>query len=400
MKPRAPVRLSIRRSGTATLRQTSRHVVPHSAGQQNRAPATGDDNQRDIPGRGTSPAQGASKKSEAQTPRRLPQKVLAVRKIPPFWRRVDDNAPVTPEKLRVWRLVCSALRIPYRQIGSGLVVPVLYEQVARNHFTAVAAEGRRIPPPTPIVRKNIPQALLLLGLLLVWFQITRSWGAASEWNSAGALYVWDTLHNGQWYRVFTALTLHGDGQHLFNNLAFGAPFFVLLCRRAGLGPAALLTVLAGGLGNVGNVVYRLLSNATGHVSLGFSTALFGIVGALTGLMAMAEILHAVRIRRLARQAQLSPNTDPHVESHTGPGLRRAFVFMAVGVAVLALLGSDPSATTDYAAHVCGLAAGLLCGAGYGLVQQQMTRRLEWLAGGIAAGILVASWGVGLRAIQP
>lgn len=388
-------------------------MVPEPMVQEQHASASGASTQTNstqsrVWSRGLGPELGDFQPQGGHDPHKLwvaPKKVLFIRKLPPFWRRVDDNSPATPEKIRLWRLVCSALRIPYRQVGNGLVVPAFYEKTARSHFTAVAAEGHRILPPSPVLRHNIPHALLLLSLLLLWFLVTRHWGTVAEWNNAGALRVWDTIHNGQWYRVFTALTLHSDGQHLFSNLLFGAPFFVLLCRRAGLGPAALLTVLSGGLGNVGNVMYRVFSNSQGHVSMGFSTALFGIAGALTGFMAVGEILHALRGHQLARQSPAAAE-PPHRQSMglgsgMGAGLRRAFVFMAAGVAVLALLGSDPAATTDYAAHIFGLLAGLLCGGIYGfwgfrgILQERMATHRECLAGGLAALILIVSWLLGL-----
>lgn len=319
-----------------------------------------------------------------------------MRRVPSFWRIVDDriptdgsagdSSPASAEKIHLWRLICAALRIPFKQTNSGLQVPVMFEEAARRHFQAVAAEGNR-PAPSPLpVRQNIPVALGLMALLFLWFGITRQWWVAwplipvTEWNRLGALDVWEVAR-GEWYRVFTALTLHGDGGHLFNNLLFGTPFFVLLCRRVGTGPAALLAVLSGGLGNLGNTLYRHLSHSPAHVSLGFSTALFGIVGALTGLMATSELIHALRQYR----------TTSGLAPRLGPGLRRAFVFLAVGVAVLAMLGSDPSAKTDYAAHVFGLIGGLLCGSAYRLTQSRFSPFLEPFLGFLAAFILIYSW---------
>lgn len=341
----------------------------------------------------STPARSTKEANAAYVPHRQPRRtrprpktVYAVRKIPPFWRPVDDNAPTTPEKLRLWLLVCSALRIPYRQSGGSLQVPMMFEDAARRHFIDVAAENRVPPPPPPPVRHNIPAALAVLSLLFFWFAITRQWWiswpalSVAEWSRIGALDVWQFVR-GEWYRAFTALTLHSDGSHLFNNLLFGAPFFLLLCRRAGTGPAALLAVLSGGLGNAGNALYRLLSHSPTHLSLGFSTALFGIAGALSAIMAVAELRHAFATRRAASDAR----------HRLGPGLRRAFVFLAVSVAVLALLGSDPSERTDYAAHIFGLLGGLTCGSAYGLVAPRVTPFAERLMGCSAFIIVLTTW---------
>lgn len=331
------------------------------------------------------------------------------RRLPAFWRGVDDGLGTgddhtgaersgnvrgdghgaRSERLRLWKLICTALRIPSRQVGGRLMVPAMYETMARKHLAAVAREGRVPPPPPPPVRHNIPFALLALAGLIVWFAITRELSltgiSAFRWNDLGALDVWQTLQ-GQWYRVFTALTLHSGSDHLLGNVLFGSPFFVLLCRRVGTGPGMALAVLSGGLGNLGNALYRLYAHTPTFVSLGFSTALFGIVGALSGIMAMGEVVHALRIRHAASPRQLFL------------GLRRALVLMAAGVAVLAMLGSDPSARTDYAAHVFGLLAGLVCGGSYALIlaHRPLPAKAEHALGAAAVGVLAVSWYCALR----
>ncbi|MEI3479606.1 MAG: hypothetical protein V8Q84_11555 [Bilophila sp.] len=68
----------------------------------------------------------------------------------------------------------------------------------------------------------------------------------------------------------TALALHADSQHLFGNMLFGAPFLILVCRRAG-SPRPLPDAAGRGARRVCNALYR----PYGHVSLGFSTALSG-----------------------------------------------------------------------------------------------------------------------------
>ncbi len=287
--------------------------------------------------------------------------------IPAGWRRIDDGTIPSPEDLQrfgplvihrrnldLWTLVCSALRIPWKLGGSGLerglYVPEAYEQTARQHLEEVAAEGRFVQsPPHPPARRNIHWAMLTLFSLVVWFGVVDRWWTggigwpASRWVELGALDTWRTLH-GEPYRALTALTLHADAEHLFANILFGSPFFVLLCRRTGVGPATALTLLAGTLGNLANALYR----QGGHVSLGFSTALFGVVGVYAALMAADEVQHALRYRTVAPRLLFR-------------GLRRALVFLGAGVAVLAMLGADPSAKTDYAAHIFGLLAGILTG---------------------------------------
>ena len=80
------------------------------------------------------------------------------------------------------------------------------------------------------------------------------------------------------------------------------------------------------------------------VSIGFSTALFAAVGALSGLMSL-------RSRALA--------VPP----------------LAAGAALLAMLGTEGE-NTDYMAHICGLA----CGTGLGLLLGLILRRFPSSAG--------------------
>ena len=305
---------------------------------------------------------------EVQSTSFTPDSIQAVPEgIPQGWRRVDDGTTPTPEELQrfgpvailrrnldLWTLVCSALRIPWKLGGSGLerglYVPEAYEHITRRHLAEVAAEGRFTQaPPHPPARRNIHWAMLVLFSLVFWFGVVDRWwtnGAgwpASRWIELGALDTWRTLH-GEPYRALTALTLHTDVEHLFANILFGSPFFVLLCRRTGVGPAAALTLLAGTLGNLANAFYR----QAGHVSLGFSTALFGVVGLYAAIMAADETLHALHYRSVAPRLLFR-------------GIRRALIFLGAGVAVLAMLGADPSAKTDYAAHIFGLLAGILTG---------------------------------------
>ena len=326
--------------------------------------------------------------------------------IPPGWQRVDDGTAPSQEDLQrfgaaglhrrrldLWVLVCSALRIPWKLGGSGLerslYVPEAYEHAARQHLAEVAAEGRFAQaPPHPPARRNIHWAVLTLFILVVWFGVVDRWwtgGAGwppSRWIELGALDTWRTLH-GEPYRALTALTLHADVEHLFANILFGSPFFILLCRRTGVGPAVALTLLAGTLGNLANALYR----QSGHVSLGFSTSLFGVVGLYAALMAADEILHALHYRTVAPRLLLR-------------GLRRALIFLGAGVAVLAMLGADPSAKTDYAAHIFGLLAGVLTGLTARLLRAILpapSRRGEMALG---LGALLAMAGAWLWAVLP
>jgi membrane associated rhomboid family serine protease len=300
------------------------------------------------------------------------------RNIPPFWRRVDaglsplfaaDGQDGPQGVLRLQRLVLAARRIPHLESAEGrLYVPVLHEKWARAELVAYARENR---PPQPIlpppVYRNAPWMLIGLAGLVVWHGLVAGWRGtgspvAGSWKDLGSLDVFRTAHLGEWRRCLTALTLHADVVHLSANVLFGAVFLVMLGRRIGAGPAWLLALAAGGFGNVCNALYRPLS----HNSLGFSTALFGVVGILAALSAVRAA-----------------------------GTRRVILPLAAGVGILASIGAgDMEGRVDYGAHIFGLLAGIVLGAVYGKLPWRPEPPLLWRAacGLCAVGLLFAAWG--------
>ena len=308
---------------------------------------------------------------------------------PLYWRMVDDGAaPLPPPHLfDLWITALASRGIPYRTAGRGtkmrLYVPVLLERLARAELEAMRAESRKprpIPAPIP-THDNAHWVLTFLLLLALWHGVRVHWGFlpdlpgaprldAEAWVQKGALDVFRTRALGEWYRTVTALTLHADSQHLFGNMLFGAPFLILVCRRAGLGLGLFLTLLAGAFGNVCNALYR----PYGHVSLGFSTALFGTVGVLSGLMAL--------------QGWGKTRDETNALSW-----RRGILLLAAGTGVLAMLGTDGN-RTDYAAHLFGLLSGFSVGGVAGWLLRRTgepSRRAQAGFGVLSGAILWLCW---------
>lgn len=281
--------------------------------------------------------------------------------VPRFWRMIDDGekrpALPPPHLFDLWITILASRSIPYLLAGRGnklrLYVPALLERQARSELEAVLAESRRprpvyIEPPT---HDNAHWVLALLLLLILWHGVRMHWGFLAhlpglpdlppeEWSRLGSLDVFRVRIFGEWYRCVTALTLHADSQHLFGNVLFGAPFLILLCRRVGLGLGIFLILLAGTFGNALNALYR----PAGHISLGFSTALFGTVGVLSGFMALQ-------------------GWGTRAQSDTGKlSWRRGILLLAAGTGILAMLGTEGD-NTDYAAHLFGLLSGFAVGGG-------------------------------------
>ena len=82
---------------------------------------------------------------------------------------------------------------------------------------------------------------------------------------------------GQWWRAWTALTLHMDGPHLAANLAAGVWFGYLAGRQMGVGTAWFLTVTGAALANL----LEGLFGPPEHLSVGASTAVFACLGAMS-----------------------------------------------------------------------------------------------------------------------
>lgn len=295
-----------------------------------------------------------------------------VRRVPPFWRPLHRSLTggKKPDEQRVngWLLVLSAKKIPHLFFPSGtaprLYVPPLREGVALHEIRAFEAE-RPTPLFVPPVRDNAAGVVSFLALLFIWHGLRFHWFLPSlpeppfpadpaAWSALFGLDMAKARDGHEWWRAFTALTLHSDDPHLFSNLGFGFLFLAALCRRAGLGLGLLLTLLAGFLGNVCNALTWEYTKAAVYapratiISLGFSTALFGALGAVCGLNAADLFGHHRRFAHLRRSGG----------GMVGALARRLLMPLAAGLALLGILGGGGEARTDYAAHIWGFCAGL------------------------------------------
>lgn len=136
--------------------------------------------------------------------------------------------------------------------------------------------------------------------------------------------------SGEWWRAFTAVTLHADLGHLGANLTIGLVFWGLAMGRYGPGTALLSAFLAGVFGNLAGVIVY----GTPHLSLGAS----GMVMGGLGIVAVQIVPSAWRSPLAARII---------VPSISG------------GVLLMVLLGFSPE--SDVIAHVGGFIGGLVLG---------------------------------------
>jgi len=183
------------------------------------------------------------------------------------------------ERLLVLTAVGVAAEVVHADSEFLLQVPGLDAPYAIRHLLQYEAENRAPPPPPPPPRVY-PHAwvgCVLYVAVLIGVAAALSGGLVRL--DAFDLGVLDAqrVQAGQWWRAWTALTLHLDGPHLAANLCAGVWFGYLAARQMGAGTAWLLTVTGAALAN-------LLEGLLGppeHQAVGASTAVFAALGAMS-----------------------------------------------------------------------------------------------------------------------
>ena len=175
------------------------------------------------------------------------------------------------------------------------------------------------------------------------------------------------VQSGQWWRLFTAVTLHENLPHLLSNATVGFLLLGLAMARYGPGVALLAAYLAGVAGNWASVVIY----PEPHFSLGASGMVTGALGLLT-----------VQSFALRRKLPLAAKVLPRA--------------VAAGVLVLVLIGFSPG--SDMLAHVGGFIAGAILGLGLAWARPVTLQRhaLNITAGLILATLVLGTWSFACR----
>ena len=158
-------------------------------------------------------------------------------------------------------LVLTSLDIPHELMQTAelclLVVPGAFAEKARFEIWQYEEENRRdvrtAPVVQPVYQDPIPGVVAYITIicLVAWMAGAGAFGF--NWLYAGRI---DgvLIRDGEWWRAFTALTLHSGLKHLISNVGFGALFGFLAGRVAGSGVAWLGIVLASGAANIANTI--------------------------------------------------------------------------------------------------------------------------------------------------
>ena len=271
-------------------------------------------------------------------------------------------------------LVLDAKGIAYDRVESGgvwvLLVAPTAAGVAHDELMRYAAERipRREVPATVVpfdgsaMGAAVYAAVLILVAYCAGIQLFDV-----DWFDAGALQSGPGAA-AEWWRAFTALTLHLDEEHLLGNLLFGVGVGMLAGRMFGPGFAWLSILLAGAAGNA----IDMWVSPPWHRAAGASTAVFAGLGLLAGF-GWGQRLN-LRDRRLYRWAPL-----------------------IAGVCLLALLGAG-NEHVDVLGHLLGFLAGTALGWTFARAGLPRARgaAFQMATGSIALLLLCSAWLLALR----
>lgn len=245
------------------------------------------------------------------------------------------------------------------------------QALALHHLWQYEKE-RGAPRPVEPEAQLHPQAWLgsvFFALLLLILPLAESEG----WPrfDLRAIGVMDPvlIRDGEWWRAWTALSLHWDAPHLLGNLLGGCLLGYSAAQIWGNARAWALILLSAGAAN-------LLEAAMGsapYVSAGASTAVFAALG----------LIAAWSWRTRRRYAH---------------NWRRRLVPLVAGIAVLAMLGageSDPMSegNTNVLSHALGFAMGALTGIAVAseIGGRWLAAMPSWMVAIVAVGQVPIAW---------
>jgi len=259
------------------------------------------------------------------------------------------------------------LRVPHAEASQALTHLTQYE------LELAARAERPAPPAVPLHGGAWIGCVVYVGILcyVAYAVATGQWRLDAF--DAGELDA-RLVQSGQWWRSWTALTLHVDAAHLIANTAAGVWFGYLAARLLGSGSAWLLIVVGAGCANW---LEAHFAPAT-HRAVGASTAVFAALGLLSAYS------WRIRYRHRDRWAR-----------RWAPLIAGMLLLAWTGTGGADLNAARPADTgVDVLAHGLGFALGALLGVG--AAGEDMTRRLnrvpQWLSGLAAIALIALAWG--------
>ena len=286
---------------------------------------------------------------------------------------------------REYGLVIAAMERPHWIKRQGREYVLCVEPADRERALAALkdydAEERARPASVEAEPFVVPIYAVIMTLLALILCFAVQSALPPDWIERG---VADDLRirAGEAWRAITALTLHGDLEHLVSNLSLGIFACAFVFARFGVGAGVLATILAGALGNILNVWAHWYQP---HRSIGSSTALFAGLGLLAGAEFVARARH----------------------QHTR-GKWSLIVPLGAGLTFLSIYGGggvnpdgSPSVNAgrvDVMAHLLGLGAGVLVGGLFFYFggRRGLSRRAQVAYGLSAVTLIAGAWALALR----
>jgi len=233
------------------------------------------------------------------------------------------------------------------------------------HLEQYEHESRSAPPrpPPPRLHANAWVGSLIYAVVLfgVAYAVSGGYWRLDAFD-VGELDA-ERVKAGEWWRAWTALTLHVDGPHLAANTGAGVWFGYLASQLIGVGNAWFLVVCGAGAAN--------------WIEAQFGPSTHRAVGASTAVFAALALLSAYSWRTRFRRSQ-------RWASRWAP--------LVAGVVLLGWTGTAGEGT-DIVAHALGFAMGALLGVAVAepRIGRALDRVPQWLTGLAALVPLVVAW---------
>jgi rhomboid protease GluP len=196
-----------------------------------------------------------------------------------------------------------------------------------SQYPPPGATPRQVAITTPQGKPIVTYTLLGLSVAIFALQWITQSSLGIDYPAALGMKVNELIIQGQLWRLFTPMFLHGGIAHIALNMYALLAFGPQLERYYGHGRYLALYLVSGFAGNVASFQF------SSYNSLGASTAIFGLLG--------AEAVFLYRNRKLL-----------------GAGAQRALTNLIV-VAVINLAFGFASPGIDYWGHIGGLVGGAL-----------------------------------------
>jgi rhomboid protease GluP len=281
---------------------------------------------------------------------------------------------LTEARVNELALVLIARGLPFQRQpgvrGWELWVPLADAPAAATELTLYRHENAREVGTRPVEEVGAGRAGVLwyVATLLAVFLALHLSLFNRDWLGAGRLEAGPLLA-GEWWRAFTALTVHRELVHVGGNVAFGGFYGYFVGRYLGHGFGWLAVLLAAAGANVLNAWVQLPT----HRSIGASTAVFAALGLLVTYTWRRGFLR-----------------DTPWRSRIAP--------IIAGLGLLAFTGTAGD-NTDLGAHLFGFIGGLGAGlaiARFASVAWLRNARVQLVCGALAALLLASAWFVALR----